>query len=203
MPADSPVHISELTSDPVNARKHTPRNIGMIVEALQEVGAARSIVIDEDGRVLAGNGTLDAAAEAGITKVQVVDADGDTIIAVRRTGLSEEKKRRLALFDNRAAELAEWSPEVIAAMQDVGTDLSKLWSEDELAEIVKDAAGSGGGGGVEEVTVSQAPVDVVWVLVGIPVEKWPQHQAAVEAMQLDAAVSTQVKRPAEASSDAE
>jgi len=58
-------HIGQLKPDPRNARKHNPRNIGMIEAALHEVGAARSIVIDEDGVVLAGNGVVEAAALAG------------------------------------------------------------------------------------------------------------------------------------------
>lgn len=48
-------HLGDLRPDPRNARKHNPRNIGMIEAALHEVGAARSIVIDEEGTILAGN----------------------------------------------------------------------------------------------------------------------------------------------------
>src|SRR5688572_20032022 len=102
-------HIKDLQPDPRNRRKHNPRNIGMLVEALQKVGAARSIVIDEAGEVLAGNGVLEAAGEAGLTKLQIIEADGETIIAVRRTGLSDAQKRELAIYDNRTAELAEWN----------------------------------------------------------------------------------------------
>ena len=46
--------IAELKADPKNARKHSRRNIDMLVDSLQEVGAARSIVIDEDDTILAG-----------------------------------------------------------------------------------------------------------------------------------------------------
>jgi hypothetical protein len=41
--------LRDLKPDPQNARKHTSRNVAMVVDALQEVGAARSIVIDEKG----------------------------------------------------------------------------------------------------------------------------------------------------------
>ena len=88
--------------DPQNARKHTPRNVAMVVDALQEVGAARSIVIDEKGVVLAGNATIEPAGQARLRRVKVVDADGSEIIAVRRTNLTERQKKRLALYDNRA-----------------------------------------------------------------------------------------------------
>jgi hypothetical protein len=79
------VGLGELKPDPQNLRKHTPRNVAMIVDALQEVGAARSIVIDEKGVSLAGNSTIKAAGRAGLARVKVVDADGSEIIAVKIT----------------------------------------------------------------------------------------------------------------------
>src|SRR4051812_30832641 len=79
---DAPTEsIADLHQDAKNCRKHNPRNIGSIVNSLQQVGAARSIVIDENNRILAGNGLVEAAAEAGIERVRVVEADGNTIIA--------------------------------------------------------------------------------------------------------------------------
>jgi hypothetical protein len=129
--------IRDLTLDPRNARKHNARNLGMIRDSLQEVGAARSIVIDEQGRVLAGNGTVEAAASAGMDRVQIVDADGGTIVAVRRTGLTEEQKQRLALWDNRAAETAEWDPEILAALADEDPQaLAGLFSPDEVDSLL-------------------------------------------------------------------
>lgn len=50
--------IAALKPDLHNLRKHNPRNIGMLRDALGEVGAARSIVIDENDVVLAGNGVI-------------------------------------------------------------------------------------------------------------------------------------------------
>jgi ParB-like chromosome segregation protein Spo0J len=127
--------LTALTPDPQNARRHGERNLTLIESSLKEVGAARSIVVDETGVILAGNATVEAAARAGIDRVRVVDADGSELIAVRRTGLTEEQKRRLALFDNRAAELADWDSGVLAALASE-TDLSHLWTEDELADIL-------------------------------------------------------------------
>lgn len=129
-------HIGDLVPDPRNARKHNPRNIGMLEDALHEVGAARSIVIDENNVILAGNGVVEAAAQAGIETVKVVEADGNTIIAVRRTGLSDKQKARLALFDNRTAELADWDAEVLKAMmEDDPASVDGLWRDDEIAEL--------------------------------------------------------------------
>ena len=127
--------ISSLLPDPRNARRHTDRNVDLITAALREVGAARSIVVDEDDVILAGNATVTAAAQAGIARVRIVEADGDELIAVRRAGLTPAQKRRLALLDNRAAELAEWDTAVLASLSE-DTDLSGLWEEGELADLL-------------------------------------------------------------------
>ncbi|MDP9364583.1 MAG: hypothetical protein M3Q10_10230, partial [Chloroflexota bacterium] len=90
--------LSALVSDPRNARRHNERNLGLIEDALREVGAARSVVVDEHGTVLAGNATVAAARQVGIARVRVVEADGAELVAVRRTNLTPEQKRRLALL---------------------------------------------------------------------------------------------------------
>jgi len=102
------------------------------------VGAARSIVISEDNTVLEGNGVVEAAGQIDMTQVRVVDADGTEIIAVRRRGLTEAQKKRLALFDNRAAEIAEWNAEALAALKDDGS-LDGLFTDDEVAKLLGSA----------------------------------------------------------------
>lgn len=131
-------HIKDLVPDKKNARRHNVRNISMIVDSLQSVGVSRSIVIDENNEILAGNGTIAAAAKAGITKLQIVDADGETIIAVRRSGLTPSQKTKLALFDNRTAELADWDAQVIADIVASGEDLSDLFTGDEFAALANE-----------------------------------------------------------------
>ena len=129
-------HISDLQYDPRNARKRTIRSSAMIQSSLQEVGASRSIVIDEHNRILAGNGTIEAAGQIGIEKMIIVDADGETIVAVRRSGLTEQQKIKLALFDNRTSDLSEWDADILAELgQEI--DLSGLFSTDELARLIE------------------------------------------------------------------
>lgn len=125
-------HIKDLTPDPKNARRHSSRGIATIVDGLHQVGAARSIVIDEDGVILAGNGAVEAAAQAGITRVRVVQADGNEIIAVQRKGLTKKQKQLLALYDNRTSELSEWNKDVIQQLANEGLDLHGLWGKGEL-----------------------------------------------------------------------
>jgi hypothetical protein len=130
--------LDSLQPDPRNARTHSKDNLDFITGSLREVGAARSIVIDEDNVILAGNATVKAARAAGLTNVRVIEADGESVIAVRRSGLTPEQKQRLALYDNRAAELASWDSAVLRSLaQD--TDLAGIFGADDLSALLGDA----------------------------------------------------------------
>jgi ParB-like chromosome segregation protein Spo0J len=134
---DAPTaHVRDVVPDPSNRRGHNDRNVAMIVESLQRVGAGRSIVIDEDNVVLCGNATVDAAAEAGITALRIVEATGHELIAVRRRGLTGDQKRALAIADNRAAELATWNVDQLRADADAGLDLASFFSPVEVADLL-------------------------------------------------------------------
>tara|TARA_R100001510_G_C7474188_1_gene89107 strand:+ start:26 stop:526 length:501 start_codon:yes stop_codon:yes gene_type:complete len=128
--------IKDLKSDHKNARKRTDRSAELIKESLQRYGAARSIVIDEDNRILAGNGTIEGAKEAGIDRIRVIETDGDEVIAVRRTGLTEEQKVGLALADNRTADLSEWDQEMLNRLGEQH-DISLFFSQDDLNGILE------------------------------------------------------------------
>lgn len=124
--------LDDLKRDQKNPRYHGQRNRGLIEHSLRRLGAARSGVIDENGVILAGNGTYDALRAVGIDKVKVVPTDGKEWVVVQRAGLSEEEKRELAIADNRSGELAEWDPEGLAGQ---GIDLAPWFTAAELAAI--------------------------------------------------------------------
>lgn len=157
----TPTHIKDLTSDPENRRSHNPRNIGQIVDSLHAVGAGRSIVIDEDDVILAGNGVTEAAAEAGITKLRVIEADGHELIAVRRRGLTPEQKRLLAMADNRAAELATWSIPQLQADLASGLDLAPFFTDEELKTLFQSVAEVKGGRTDPDAVPDERPTGIV------------------------------------------
>ena len=130
--------IKTLKSDHKNARKRTIRSTSLIKESLERFGAARSIVIDEDNRILAGNGTVEGAKSAGINNVRVIETDGQEIIAVKRTDLSEEDKVGLALADNRTSDLSDWDKEMLQQLSDE-QDISPWFEKDELNELLGDS----------------------------------------------------------------
>ena len=133
---NNPTNLSDLQLDPRNARRRTERSASRIARSLERFGAGRSILIDEDGRVLCGNGTVEAAAQVGIERVQVIETDGQTLIAVRRRGLSEAEKVELAVADNRTAELSEWDTGVLAELA-TEVDLGDWFRPEELNELLE------------------------------------------------------------------
>jgi DNA modification methylase len=130
--------INNLKSDHKNARKRTDRSAKLIAESLQRYGAARSIVIDEDNRILAGNGTIEGAKQAGIKNVRVIETDGSEIIAVKRTGLTEDEKVGLALADNRSSDLSDWDAEMLQQLSEEH-DIAPWFEQEDLDALLQEA----------------------------------------------------------------
>jgi ParB-like chromosome segregation protein Spo0J len=106
------VPLSTLSLDPANLRKHGRRNLDAIKASLRRFGQQKPIVVDRQGIVLAGNGTLAAAQELGWKEIQIV-----------RTELAGTQATAFGIADNRSAELAEWD-------EKLGDVLASLKAED-------------------------------------------------------------------------
>lgn len=129
--------LGQLRQDPRNARKHNPRNVGQIESSIQRDGFGRPVFTANDLTIIGGNATVDAAASAGLEDVIIIDSDGTKVIAIRRTDIEPDSPEfhRLALADNRAAELAEWDADVLASLAEE-VDLSAFWQEGELDALL-------------------------------------------------------------------
>lgn len=104
----------EIKFDKRNYRKHSDRNKDLIRKSLNECGAGRSIVIDNDNEIIAGNGIYEQAKELGI-KTKIVETDGSELVVVKRTDLSpdDEKRKRLAIMDNSTSDSSEFDIELL------------------------------------------------------------------------------------------
>lgn len=96
------VPIGTLKIDPQNTRRHGERSIAAIARSLADHGQQKPIVVNEDGVVLAGNGTLQAAKRLGATEIAVSTWTGDV-----------QEAREYAIADNRTAQLSTWDPEIL------------------------------------------------------------------------------------------
>lgn len=109
--------IKDLKFDDKNFNKHTEYGMSLLEKSLRENGAGRSILLDKDNNIIAGNGIVEAAGQIGLEKVKVVEATGDEIIAVKRTDISLDSKkgREMALADNATAAVdLEWDEGTIS-----------------------------------------------------------------------------------------
>ena len=122
--------MTNIKFDAHNYRTHDEKNLKLIKKSLKELGAGRSIVIDSEGEIIAGNATYKQARELGLP-VQVIETDGKRLIVVKRTDLKtqDKKRKRLALMDNSTSDKVQWDFDHIAADFEKGVKLYKwLWN---------------------------------------------------------------------------
>jgi sporulation protein YlmC with PRC-barrel domain len=133
--------VSDLVPDDRNANDGTERGSALLESSLRDLGAGRSIVVDREGRVIAGNKTLQAAVDAGVTEIEVVQSDGHKLVVVQRIDLDLKKHARakkLAVSDNRIGELnLTWNPGVI---DDLSKEIEMIdvgFAPDELKRLLQ------------------------------------------------------------------
>lgn len=134
--------IEDLTPDPSNVNKGSERGHQVIDWSLTELGAGRSILADADGVVLAGNKTLEVAADHGLP-VRVVETDGRELVVVQRTDLrlqgdgdERTKARQIAIADNRSSEVGYVADMEILLEHARSVDVSPMYSEGEINALL-------------------------------------------------------------------
>lgn len=108
--------IQSLVFDDKNFNKGTEYGEHLMDDSLRKFGLGRSILIDKNNRIIAGNKTAEKAGELGFEKVVIVETDGSTIVAVKRKDidLDSTKGRELALADNATSKAnISWGNEMI------------------------------------------------------------------------------------------
>lgn len=115
---------ADLIQDEHNYRKHSDTNKARIRKSIDEAGLGRSVVVDADGVLIAGNGVQQVVDPE--TPVRVIETDGTELVVVKRTDLHTDDPRRktLALADNATSDDVEWDMDAIA----------EDWTEDEAGE---------------------------------------------------------------------
>lgn len=124
--------ISDLVPDDRNFNKHSEYGMSLLEKSVGKFGMGRSILLDKNNRIIAGNGITETAGQLGFEDVEIVESDGSKIIAVKRTDidLDTPEGRELALADNAtSAANLEWDVERIEDV--VGINTAEEWGLDE------------------------------------------------------------------------
>jgi hypothetical protein len=147
--------VSDFIQDDRNA------NIGhskKIATSIRKLGLGRSIVVDKNNVIIAGNGVQSNAESEGIQDAIIVETTGDRLVVVKRTDIDINSKigRELAIADNvTAKEGIQFDMQVIdSLMADFDMDMSLMpdvnfekpeMSEEELSQFFeKDETGDKG-----------------------------------------------------------
>ena len=135
--------MAKIKLDSKNYRVHTDKNKMIIDKSLKELGAGRSILIDSENEIIAGNGVFEQAEKQNI-KIKIVETDGTELIAVKRTDLktNDKKRKELALIDNHASDTSEFDMELVKTdfdnvkLEEWEFDLEKIHEQKDLSEKI-------------------------------------------------------------------
>lgn len=124
------INIKDLKPYVGNPRKHPPEAVEKLKKSIEQFGWTNPILVDKDGRVLAGHARIKAAEKANINTVPVV-----------RLPLSGKKAELYVIADNKTAELTEWDwpklGDLFSTLDDGSLDLELSGFElDEIGDLM-------------------------------------------------------------------
>lgn len=119
------MELRDIKYDRRNYRKHSDKNKALIRKSIEETGFGRSVVIDSENELIAGNGVVSQLPKD--TKIRVVETDGSELVVVKRTDLktNDQKRKELARNDNATSDKVEWDTDTLIG--DFSLDELEKW----------------------------------------------------------------------------
>lgn len=143
--------ISSLRIDEHNARTHDERNLKAVADSLARFGQQKPVVALRDGRVIAGNGTVQSALRLGWTEIAVVEFDSEDAAVAAGYAIADNRTSDLSRFDRdalleslAAAESGGLDPELLGFGANDVEALQRVahFTQFEVAESVSSAPAS-------------------------------------------------------------
>lgn len=109
--------IGDLVFDDHNANDGTEAGNALVADSIGNLGLGRSVLVDKNNKLIAGNKTTQQATEQHFDDVLIVETTGEQLVVVRRMDLDlddpdDPRARALALADNRTSAVnLKWNPE--------------------------------------------------------------------------------------------
>jgi len=137
------IKVSELIPDDKNFNTGSEYGQSLIQKSFEKFGAGRSILIDKNNKIIAGNKSTENYGALGNEDVIIVESDGKQLIAVKRTDidLDTPEGREMALADNATAKAnIVWAEDVIA--ENIEVEVAESWgvefNENKKSKILKE-----------------------------------------------------------------
>jgi len=150
--------INEFKTQKRNANRHKERGMKALDRSIEQDGWIGAITTAADGETFDGSARLETVRAhfgEGVNPI-VIEIDGTQPVILKRLDIAnanDPKAQRLALSANKIAELnLDWDADLLAELNRE-IDLTGLWTEDEIAELLAGAK-SGEGGEEDEEEVS-------------------------------------------------
>ena len=152
---------TKIKPNPRNSRTHSEDQVMQIADSMIEYGWTFPLLIDEDDKIIAGEGRW-LAAGLLIERGNLADKK---VPCIRATGWSAAQKRAYVIADNKLTENSKWDFEMLAEelswLDEEGFDLDLTgFSGDELADLLADKTA----GLTDPDDVPEVPDDPVTVL---------------------------------------
>ena len=126
-----------ISFDEHNYRVHNDKSKELISKSLEECGVGRSILIDGDNKIIAGNGVYGEIKKLGL-KEDIIETDGKELIVIVRKDLhtKDKKRKKLAVYDNSCADKSEFDLDMMQAdfdesqLIDMGVEIKTVSEKD-------------------------------------------------------------------------
>ena len=199
MAKEKVIDIQELAQDGHNFNKGNEQGQQLMERSFRELGAGRSILLDRNGNIIAGNKSQKAAIAAGIKRVRVIETTGDELVAVKRTDvdIDSAEGRKMAYLDNLTTQVnLTWDETELEAVQadvegfevaDFGFDI------EDLPQVVMPGDKQGEGSQQKDPTNSELDVDDFGDKIKMTLEfSIEEHAFIQQALQRDGMTKEQV-----------
>lgn len=157
--------IADLHPSPYNARLHSKRQLRAIARSIEAYGFTMPVLIDENDRILAGHGRVEAAKLLNRSSVP----------ALRASGFSEAQKRAYIVADNKLTERGGWDLEKLALNLNeivvLDADFDLMLTGMEMVEVDRLLDAAGEDDALDEIDILPSPLPTpvtrlgdVWLL---------------------------------------
>jgi len=172
--------LEQVVKLPRNAKGHDPESI---TASLRRFGYLQRIIINETtGHLLSGHGRIEVLQKmqqhGESPPIGIEETAAGWAVPVDYVSVPEAEEEAAALALNKAQENGGWDDpildEVLAQLREADALMGTGFSEDEVdARLLKPH--------LKKVPIEQPPPDMVWVLVGIPMARYGEVTAQIEA----------------------